>query len=135
MAWKKVYQNRLKKFADHLMTGKLGHQVFNFAHLNSFKTKSIPYKCGYAGCAMGECPVIFKQWEFNEVADPVLKGIDNSTESVVIFFGLNYNETDHLFYSHSQNIEKYGGRHLEEEATRKQVARNIRAFIKIKAGK
>jgi len=137
MAWKKVYQNRLKKLADHLMTGKLGHEKFNFELLNvDSNNKDLPYKCGTSGCALGECPIIFRSWEFEKTGFPVLKNRFFTVQtSANIFFGVDDDESNHLFYPSIQTIENYGGKKLYGNATRKQVARNIYAFIKIKAKK
>jgi len=134
MAWKKVYQNRLKKLADHLMTGKLGHKKFSFADYNSSpNSMNIPYKCGFSGCAIGECPVIFRQWKFNVIANPVLKNHGDPADSAMDFFDINSNECDHLFMPNEQICGMYGGEDLLGYSTREQVARNIYAFIKIKS--
>ena len=137
MAWKKVYQNRLKKLADHLMTGKLGHRVFDFSKYNIGKYDgNTTSGCGYAGCAIGECPIIFKQWKFGkDGGEPLIKWGYTGVGSARIFFSLEHPEENHLFLPETQDIKKYGGKTLPHKATRKQVARNIYAFIKIKAGK
>jgi hypothetical protein len=42
----------------------------------------------------------------------------------------------HLFYPEMQDMAVYGGHFLESEASKKQVAANIRAYVKrAKAGK
>jgi len=136
MDWKKVYQNRLKKLADHLMTGKLGHKKFDFVVFNtSYGNGDIANKCGTNGCAIGECPIIFKSWKFDDEGDPCFKGFSSAMRSAKEFFDINFPESEHLFLPRRQHADIYGGKFLEATATRKQVARNIYAFIKIKAGK
>jgi len=127
-----IHKKRLQKLADHLKNGKLGHQRFDFSQLNS---KAEPYSCGTAGCALGECPIVFpKLWRFNGVADPALKheGSGDSFWDAEIFFGLTDEESSHLFNPESQHPLRFGGEHLHGDATRRQVARNIEAFIKVK---
>jgi hypothetical protein len=147
---KPVYLDRLQKLAEHLEFGELAHVEFNFSDFNTVWSSNgdrvtregePPIRgCGTAGCAIGECPAVFKQWEFRERwsghYSPVLKTqhinptIDNPVvDSVMKFFGLTRRETEHLFYPDSQR-EPYGYRgRLDSTATREAVARNIRSFV------
>lgn len=118
---------RLQKLADHLLHGKLGHKVFSFDTFNSGR-KPI---CGTAGCAIGECPIVWPgEWKFAKDGDPVTT-FNNSLSSSKDFFGIIHDEFMHLFVPDSQNIDKYGGKHLDDRATKEQVANNILEFIKI----
>lgn len=139
---KRVYKDRLKKLADHLINGKLGHKKFDFSGYNTPKNwdeNVEPYSCGYAGCAIGECPTVFKRdWKFNVNAEPVLrKGIpvrdtvffSPESASAREFFGINDDQFDHLFVPDHQNPKLYGGRRLTGKAKAKSVANNILAFI------
>jgi len=129
---KAVFRKRLEKLALHLEKGKLGHERFDFntVHKNHSHKKGF---CGTAGCAMGECPVVFpRHWEFLEY-DVAIKGQPHSGfYSGAKFFGLSAEEHNHLFMPGYQNVESYGGRYLGVRAKRESVASNIRAFLKKK---
>ncbi len=117
---------RLHILYDHLMYGKLGHKKFDFRQFNS----DTENKCGTAGCAIGECPVIWPEdWCFNAGGTPVLNNSLWVRRSVFTWFDITESEYYHLFEPDSQDIEKYGGKNLVMTATREQVAANIKAFI------
>lgn len=129
---KKHHANRLRKLADHLKKGKLGHKRFDFSTIHDERD------CGTVGCALGECPYAFpRQWEWYKEPFwgdfPTLKTIAPSLrESTLTFFGVSQEEVDHLFYPEKQNPEMFGGKILGNKATRHQVASNIYAFLKVK---
>ena len=134
---KHFHKARLKKLADHLINGKLGHKKFDFNDWNrgNREQPAEPYKCGFAGCAIGECPIVFPlDWKFDEYADPVLRrswlGITDSAES---FFGIDYEAVRHLFMPNCQTPEVYGGKRLGGNATAKRVGENILAFLEKQA--
>lgn len=52
-------KKRLRKLADHLMHGKLGHKRFDFNEYNLPSEGFDEKGCGTAGCAIGECPIVF----------------------------------------------------------------------------
>lgn len=124
-----MHKERLLKLAEHLETGKLGHEVFDFSQFNNANTNI----CGTAGCAIGECPVIWPdEWEFCTVGLPTLKDKYTPRGSATSFFGIISKEYDHLFIPTHQNINEYGGKVLGIDATKEQVATNIREFVKRK---
>ncbi len=128
----KIRFDRLKKLANHLLNGVLGHTHFKFETYTSGKRKE--NGCGTAGCAIGECPIVFPgSWEFKGTfMDFVtLKDRrDGSTRSHgEYFFGLSWLEYSHLFVPESQDPALYGGRELGDKARRGSVAKNIFAFI------
>jgi len=125
---KTIYKRRLLKLMRHLRTGKLGHDRFDFGQYNN----AVAPKCGTAGCAIGECPVIWKSWIFTNSGDPVIKGDACSLNSGQEWFGINAGEYRHLFMPDRQSLNLYGGKSLSRFATRRQVAANIEAFIKVK---
>lgn len=130
---KQTHIDRLLKLADHLEHGQLGHQVFDFNSYNTGqngKSHHAP-SCGYAGCAIGECPVIFSEWRYDLQGWPYLPGHE-SIISIQVFFGLNWASADHLFMPNSQEPSDFGGKHLSVGATKEQVAANIRAFVALK---
>jgi hypothetical protein len=140
----KTHIRRLEKLATHLEKGKLEHKKFNFAVINADRRgRELEVNgCGYAGCALGEMPAAFPsafQWHygFPKSRQRNGKGV-GAFDDVMEFFGIIYEEAEHLFqpsYSDSWTYQKpklYGGKILGSKATREQVAANIRAFIAIK---
>jgi hypothetical protein len=122
---KALHRKRLEKLATHLEKGKLGHDKFDFSRYTA------EGDCGTSGCALGECPTLFrKHWRFYHIGDPIVADNDFPIESAQSFFGLDHGQAKHLFYPLCQNTRIYGGRMLGNKATRRQVASNIRAFIK-----
>lgn len=130
---KRIYKDRLLKLANHLEKGKLAHKKFDYS-VFSASVKPIPEgSCGSRGCALGECPAIFKDWKWehsDEAGDqypdqviPVYKNEDGARQSADVFFGLNGYQRDRLFFGYG-NI---GGQNLKQ--TRRQVARKIKAFV------
>jgi hypothetical protein len=120
---------RLQKLAEHLLHGTLGHERFDFGIYNDAKAPI----CGTAGCAIGECPIIFPQyWEFDWWGDPVITGNATPWDSGEFFFDITEAEFTHLFIADGQDTAKYGGNVLSDTATRYEVANNILEFIKIK---
>jgi len=131
MATQSIGIERLETLANHLENGQLGHRVFDFSTYNSADVA----KCGTAGCAIGECPIVFTQeWKWNDLGLPQLRysggsnGI-NVQDNAEAFFDLTPGEYLHLFYPGAQVPSVYGGRFLGVRATRYEVAANIRAFI------
>ncbi len=128
-----VHKQRLLKLADHLLNGKLGHEKFNINcwNVGIFDDKG----CGTAGCAIGECPIVFPEsWEFNPITSyPVLIGMSiGILHSIHSFFGLSRNEKNHLFHARGQKPDIYGGSILSENATKEEVANNIKIFVELK---
>ena len=127
-----MQKQRLLKLAQHLETGKLIHKKFDYRVLNTlgidkygntidtFDTKG----CGTLGCALGECPGVFKGWRFNNQRVPVYNTCDSATLSAKLFFGLSPNEVDYLFFPGEDSNP------LPDSSTRKRVARHIRDFVK-----
>ncbi len=81
--------------------------------------------CGTAGCAIGEAslmwPGVFPEshWEYEDAA--------------LSLFGVKHREYTHLFIPEGQDTSRCGGVYLEGNATRYEVAANIKAFLEIKA--
>jgi hypothetical protein len=136
---------RLTKIADHLEHGNLGHQVFDFENYNdSPDSNEAPVGCGTNGCALGEFPIIFpNEWEF--IGRHInLKQQDRHTPTAIqaaAFLNLESVEVHALFYPTGypkphiymeiNGIEFY---QLPYNATRYDVAANIRKFINAKRG-
>jgi len=128
----KIQEKRLLKVAKHLETGKLGHEKFRFCTVNSGPKDA--RGCGTLGCAIGEFPIIFPRvFKFSEDWVRPKKENHPPLYSVVqSWFGITDQEDDHLFYPNKQEPYHFGGKILTDRATRKAVAKNIRAFIKVK---
>lgn len=119
--------SRLRQLAEHLLHGKLGHKKFNFSSYNTSKDS-----CGTAGCAMGECPILWPKHFRFEHYEVMLNGLHSSTQSGMEWFNLTSNQYSHLFIYYSQSPELYGGEgSLGFNATKEQVASNILAFCEI----
>lgn len=124
----RIRTDLLRKLAEHLLHGELGHKRFDFRSYNSEAYGNV---CGTAGCAMGETPIVFPdKWEF-AYCDVYLK---NSSSGITLEDGVNFFKIDesmyaHLFYSERQNEE--WGPVLFDEATKEQVAENILRFCEL----
>lgn len=163
--------DRLMKLAEHLESGTLGHDNFDFSAWNRGNRKE--NNCGTNGCALGECPILFpKEWFFihdfdSNTFDGVglwfaqnSKGFLDAFTAAEEFFALNAIESDLLFCpgenSRYQNFDhQFEGetkvwimprfivrdryqRYVDEmkslpsEATRYEVAEQIKKFISFK---
>jgi hypothetical protein len=134
-----INYKRLQKLENHLRKGKLAHKKFDFSCFN-FDTKINWEKrgeintnvCGTAGCALGECPAVFKEWKWDDDI-VVLKKNSNgfAFSDAETFFGLTEEQVEHLFNPNGQVTRLYGGRTADVDASRVEVANNIRDFIKV----
>jgi len=129
-------KERLLQLAEHLEHGDLGHVVFDFGHYNVDHTAFMrpANKCGYAGCAIGECPILWPDnWHFNCAGRPLLiakgAGLCDERNSSERWFDISVGESEHLFIPYEQNTDDYGGTPLRGNATRQEVAANIRTFV------
>jgi len=118
-----MHAERLLKLAQHLETGKLGHDGFDF------KVYHDEGDCGTVGCAIGECPTVFPDdWEIDR-HEPVLRGYSSQAQSAMNFFFINRPQYHHLFVPNMQKPSQFGGVDLDGDATKEQVAANIRSFV------
>lgn len=119
---------RLRKIAHHLSYGKLSKVEFDFSRVNRGRTRGnicSDEECGYAGCALGEFHVIFPE----RYAGKFYVGL--GAHDVEAFLGLTEAEARHLFVPNLQRPEIPGSA-LDGDATRFEVASNIRKFIRHK---
>jgi hypothetical protein len=119
---KKLHKNRLLKLAKHLEQGKLGHKIFNMRVWNAgtFDKNG----CGTAGCAIGECPIVFPRlWIFrrNKILQPqpIFRDYTTVFSSIRAFFGLTCREAYFLFVP-------------DTLYTARNQAKRIRKFVKKK---
>ena len=131
-------RDRLLKLAKRLFRRKLGVGKFNFAVFYSTN-------CTSSGCALGECPSLFpKYWRYSKnfrrtgddmkSYDVILKSTGKGNFiGATKFFGISRYEADNLFAPDSQcEFGDETTRELPDWATAKEVAENIRLFVKLK---
>ena len=126
----KKNKSRLLKIVRHAEKGILGHKVFDFSTVNDHT----PNKCGTNGCLIGEMPIIFpKEWYFGEEGYPRLFNDDDFgiSERMRYFLGIDYSAINHLFFPNHQLTDLFNGEILGRNATRYEVAKNIREFLKL----
>lgn len=132
----------LRELEAHLRSEQLGHEKFDFTTINTLNEEDV-HKCGTAGCAMGEMPIVWpEQWGFfrtmvgKKTTEVYEEGEwDFSDHAIARWFGVyddheEPSELMHLFYPNEQCTTIFGGKHLEDDATKEQVADNIDAFIR-----
>ena len=128
-------KDRLLQLAEHLETGKLGHEYFDFSayNYNHNPYEVVTGECGTAGCALGECPIIWPEdWVFcTRTGFPILDQFPYSEpiNCASIFFEISDIVVIHLFKPLMQLTGKFGGVVLPNIASKEQVASNIRAFV------
>lgn len=137
---KAIHRRRLEKLADHIATGKLGHRRFDFRCINEgdYDEKG----CGTLGCAWGELPFVFPRTFHYSKSGVLWAGESNVTfigaMPVCRFLGITPEEASQLFAPHTdlpwrRNKRRFPLSFLLNNATRRQVAANIRRFLKWKA--
>lgn len=136
--WSTVGKRRLLKLADHLERGTLGHKKFHFPVINiGVKDRK---GCGSHGCAIGENPIVFpRQWRFSSYC-AVVGSVElrsgttgDPFSDVAIFFCISKDEAHSLFCPNKLlDWAPKPDTYLPFSATREQVAKSIRQFIKWK---
>lgn len=134
---------RLKKLADHLMSGRRGHMFFSIDHYNKagyrgmetvkYHGKTI-HHCGTTGCAVGELPFLFYPYfYFNKTFGVRTKDCNHTFTCVSEFFDLTKEEYEHLFLKGRQKTNIYGGLEYHEFTRPEEVAQNIQDFLEYRA--
>lgn len=141
----RVHERRLRKLANHLLHGQLGHEKFDLRFFNLGAVA--PNTCGTTGCAIGECPIAFpRDWEFDVNRSPVLKGKPGLTKgSGLEFFGLTNGEFNYMFIPCGLIPDFHGatrngvyvtiGKSLPGRSSKNTVAKRIIKFCDDKYGK
>lgn len=138
MIYDDVTARRLNQLGRHLLKGKLGHKKFDFRFYNvdfvgNGHAVASPKVCGTAGCAIGECPILFPDmWEFSDAGHPVLRGQSSSPfGSAMTFFGLEYGEFKSLFVPKaSYETRQTNPNQISGKASRKVVGGRILNFVR-----
>ena len=130
-----MHAARLLTLAAHLETGKLGVDEFDFGTYYDVDVDSSGTDCGTAGCAIGECPTAFpNDWYYHRYSTkekfPRLNSQPHleTRHAGMVYFDLTYEEYNELFIPGQQRPK------LGSDATKEQVAANIRAFVADKLG-
>lgn len=130
----KLHSGRLTRLADALEHDEHGHKRWDFNRV------LVTVKCGSVGCAIGALPYVFpKDFCFKDSSFPDMPWVSlrdgnaYDKKAAQEFFGLSMEEATHLFYPKEQEPKLYGGRVLGERAKPQSVAKNIRAFLEVKA--
>lgn len=141
----KIRTDLLRKLADHLLNGKLGHDKFDFGNYNAGWPEKQPYQdiiqrniCGTAGCAMGEMPVLFPKHFAFDGNGVVLKHDYSKWDEAagMKFFNITSEQYNHLFMPEDQMEHLGRTQNLTVKATKEDVAENIIAFCDlVDAGK
>jgi hypothetical protein len=126
-----LHIDRLLKLAEHLRTGRLEHKEFFFGNWNTDERHAQLQEngCGFAGCAIGECPKVFPDnWEWRDGFPAIVGGdsVNASFRKASGFFGVSEKWFRHLFTPGGQ---LWPFARLPREATRKEVADNIEVFV------
>ena len=123
-----IRTDRLRKLANHLLHGKLGHKKFSFGLLNSGITgHSIVNECGACGCAIGELPILHpKAWEFSDTVKLKRNSSGHTFGDAKEWFNLTDDMTLGLFYPNQQKLIDFPL--LDIYATKEEVANNILLF-------
>lgn len=148
-----IHAQRLVKLAHHLLYGQLGHEVFDFAHVNESDTDEYqPNGCGTNGCAIGEMPFVWPEkfsYSFymdsdgDEYGDQYFKIFNEEFDSLDFFeaaewfFGVNPRESTILFcpsygIKGSRIVNDVEFYELGTSATKEQVANQILKFVEAK---
>ena len=135
-----VHNKRLLIFAEHLNSiSAFPGELFQEVELVDVGEKiRTHYKIVYNYFVIDELPVVFEEFEFNDInGDPILIGRnpheEGPTLSVAEFFGLGPAEFAHLFDVEGlQNPIIYGGKKLTPEAGPADFAFNIYQFVRFR---
>jgi hypothetical protein len=129
--------DRLKKLADHLEKGKLGHSRFEFGTESEGKRKK--NGCGKVGNHAGELAVVWPDdWAmdsfgctiFGDEFYPYLKNGHCTDDDIMSWFGLDKTMLHHLFYLGFQIPGYYGGTVMAHDSSAPETAALIRDFIR-----
>jgi hypothetical protein len=135
------YEIRLLEFAYHLDELKVDFKpvfIESFVEWIGVYARSFTIVC-YNPIFYNILPDIFEEWEFGkdeEWSEPIynfMDSIDNMgvMRGCMVFFNLEPEELVHLFDQGGfQNVQEYGGKQLSEASTPKDIAYNIREFVK-----
>lgn len=124
--------DRLLKLAEHLESGKLGHERFDFSVVDEMKPGESRKAngCGTLGHTIGEMPIVWPDdfsfdgygWIRGEGRRPFDDGSDE-------WFGISRRHSNWLFLPNCSGPQLPA---LDRYATAAQVASNIRLYVKLR---
>jgi hypothetical protein len=138
---KRVYRERLLKLATFLET--VPRKKFDFSRVvgDAEDSWAIPteaprktFDCGSVACAIGWCPVVFPRLARYRLNQQALFRVTTADDGMYFtdvareLFAITSSEAYALFSAGSQEL--FDLPRLSDTATPKQVARNIRTFVK-----
>lgn len=141
----KTEEKRLRRLAEHLLRGRLGHKKFRFDiyHEND-STLDRKKFCGSLGCAIGELPVVWpKLFTFSDaphLSSHYVLGktlVDDcghpfgDVYAAEEFFGVTKYEANYLFIP-SEERAPWNRFLLGDSATKEKVAQGMLNFIEWK---
>ena len=125
--------DRLHILWEFMTMFRIPGREWTFNYTNGGK-KNNGFDCGTAGCAMGELPLIWKQFKYDE-EDGHLYVVDSDgdileNEGVQEFFGLTFEEYMHIFdYSNDKGLVYEDSGTLYSSASRDEMIDNLKLFI------
>lgn len=127
----RIRYDRLRKLADFLDT--LSPSQFDFNHVRG--TYRETDDCGTVGCAIGWTPVVFPRlMKFTEGKQGVVHRSTGSDDYDIVgqeLFGISLDDAFALF-GPMRSLPWLNNKMVGNDATPKQVAKSIRAFIEWK---
>ncbi|MCD6019734.1 MAG: hypothetical protein K0S53_2855 [Bacteroidetes bacterium] len=128
----KIYNNRLIKFAEHLLTLKNHPEEGLFENITIIAivgNVAIPYDMKYPSWIFDQLVEIFEEWEFDEVTgEPVLADkltSEGTFSDICDFFNFSLDETSIFDLEGYQQPGRFGGRVLNFESKTEDIAFNI----------
>ena len=155
---KAFHKKRLAKLADHLSSGKLGHDVFDYNTWGLFESsgkqnKQYKVSCKTSGCALGECPTIFpRHWKYRDLdlayftkqlaedkeveIEPGLRtniGYADPLHDAQEFFGISSDLAEFLFIAECwySDLDCNDLDSPNSGATKKEVAKHIKKVLRL----
>lgn len=137
MKTKNKYTERLLKFAKHIEQITNHYEFGLYQNANLVEIKEFPHVTTplvYHFWVFEELPIVFREWYFHKkTGEPSFKGFDymgGTLGAVVDYFDLTLKETLHLFdLEGKQDVEVFGGTHLNFESDGPVLAKNIYDLI------
>lgn len=127
----KIHTKRLSILADALEREEFKAE----GHKWDYRCVGERNECGTAGCAIGTCAYVFPQhyhWPADDDTPHLIGGTGDNLMDAARFFGLTYNEADHIFYGGFLSEHVAGDWITFKDVTPQLVAGVIRAFLEVK---
>lgn len=132
-----IKTDRLLILAEHLRKRKQFEGANRSASLPTLRIHENGCIIRHFDFPFYECAHIFSEWTFTSDGLPSLREVSQSTiaDSAMDYFNLDNSLFQHLFSPLAQDYEKYGGRILQRNASKRDIAFNIRCFLETRENK